>query len=163
MNNTKLSPPWYGYFKEINALFGEDPEIEIRIDPDEMTLKLFVDNTDKTVALQELLPESVNFGGIELKISIVPANVEVANNNTRLFDIAFRGNPVVSEIVEVPDVLSNPMTYVAFRKEVVQYYNDNIGDLYGNRNTLMQEIANEVFTNHEGVFFCTEKDEEYDD
>lgn len=161
MNNTKLSPPWYNYVSEINALFGEDPDIKIGFDQDALELKLLVDNTDKASALEELLPSSVQFGNVELKVFVIPANDMVVRNNARLFELAFKGNPIVSEMVDVPDVLSNPVTYIAFRKEVVQYYNDDLGDLYGNRSTLMQEIAKEVFSDHdEGIFFCTDSGEE---
>ena len=48
------------------------------------------------------------------------------------------------------------MTFVEFCKYVVQYYNDNLGDLHGNRTTVMEQIAREVFDDVSGVYFCTD-------
>lgn len=160
MKNTKLSPPWLGYVEQIKALFSEDPEITLGFDDDKMSLRLYVDNTDKAEALSELLPDSVQFGNVELDITVVPANKDVANTKGRLFDLAFRGNPIVTDIVDIEGAFSNPMTFVEFRKEVVQYYNDDLSDLHGNRSTLYQEIAKEVFGDTEGIFFCTDNEEE---
>ena len=39
----------------------------------------------------------------------------------------------------------NSFTYVVFEKEVVQYWNDNLGDINGLRSTLYQDLAKEIF------------------
>lgn len=39
--------------------------------------------------------------------------------------------------------------------KVVQYFNDDLGDAHGVCSTLYQEIAKDVFGEHEGIFFCT--------
>jgi hypothetical protein len=52
--------------------------------------------------------------------------------------------------------LTNPITYVIFKKEVVQYYDDNLGDAHGNRTTLYEQIANQIFEDREGIYFCTD-------
>lgn len=161
MKNEKMSPPWYNYVDEIMALFGRDPEINISFDPDTMRLDLYVDNTDKACALQELLPTDIDFGGVDLNISVIPANKMIENTNARLYEVAFRGNPVVTDVVDVEEVFSNPIAYVVFKKEVVQYYSDNLGDLYGNTNTLLQDIAKRIFADKdEGIYFCTDNEEE---
>lgn len=161
MSNGKMSPPWYTYEHEIEALFGADPDINIVFDPEELKLSLYVDNTDKAEALEELLPKSVNFGNVEMSIAVIPANDMVVRNNARLFELAFKGNPVVTDIVNIDDVFSNPIEYVVFQKEVVQYYSDNIGDLYGNTNTLLQDVAKRIFDGKdEGIYFCTDSEEE---
>lgn len=41
-------------------------------------------------------------------------------------------------------------------KEVVQYFNDNIGDINGNCSTLYEIIARDIFPNVNGIYFCTE-------
>lgn len=161
MSNGKMSPPWYNYVSEIEALFGADPDINIVFDPEELKLSLYVDNTDKASALEELLPKTVSFGNVEMKVAVIPANDMVVRNNARLFELAFKGNPVVTDIVNVDDVFSNPIEYVVFQKDVVQYYSDNLGDLYGNTNTLLQDIAKRIFADKdEGIYFCTDNEEE---
>ena len=50
----------------------------------------------------------------------------------------------------------NVLTYVVFTNKVVQFFNDNLNDIYGNVTTLYQEIASDVFDIESGVFFCTD-------
>ena len=159
-NKTKLTPPWFGYVNKLIALFEEDPEIKMDFDDDNLNLKLYVDNTDKADALDELLPDSVDFGGEKLIITVIPDNENYTRSKARLLDLAFRGNPVVTDIAEVEGAFTNPMMYIEFRKKVIQYYDDNLGDLHGNRSTLLQDIAKEVFDGAEGVFFCTDNEED---
>lgn len=154
MKDLKLSPPWNEYVNKIKALFEKDPDIKIRYDRDAIELSLLVDNTDKATALAHLLPNELDFGGQFLTIKIIPANAE--KNIRQYMKDLFKGNPNVANIQDVTGPISNPMTFIEFRKEIIQYYNDNIGDLHGNRTTVLEEIAREVFKNKDGVFFCTD-------
>ena len=51
--------------------------------------------------------------------------------------------------------MTNPITYVIFKKEVVQYYNDSLSDAHGMCSTLYQDIAKRILDADEGIFFCT--------
>ena len=51
--------------------------------------------------------------------------------------------------------MTNPLTYVVLKKEVVQFFNDNLNDIHGLETTLYQTIAKDVFDGT-GVFFCTD-------
>ena len=157
MEGSKLSPPWYGYVNKLKALFGRDEEITIKYNEETLTVSLYIDNTDKYEALKKLLPETKDFGGTILKIDLIPADKE----NEGTFDYfikAFKNNPVVADIQEIKGVLSNPIMYVSFEKKVVQYYDDNLGDINGNRSTLLEQLAREVFNDVKGVYFCTDNE-----
>lgn len=160
MEKVKMSPPWYGYANQIMALFGEDPDICISKDfkeGEDPILSLFVMNQRKAEAIEKLLPHEVDFGGVKLHIYVIPGNGIRDPKLAEIYRQAFEGNPVVKDIVVVSDVFTNPVAYVSFRKEVVQYYDDNLGDLHGNRSMLMQDIASEIFENcKEGILFCTD-------
>lgn len=158
---TKMSPPWYGYYNKLLALFGEDPEIKVEFDESELTVYLYVNNTNKYIALQSILPDKQDFGGTILRIVLVPANKE---NKTTFdsFRTAFKGNPAVTDIQEVSGVFTNPILYIEFEKKVIQYYDDNLGDLHGNHSTLLEEIARDIFDEDCGVFFCTDNHKQED-
>lgn len=158
MENMKLSPPWITFVNEIKALFGEDPEIKIMYDEDSYTLKLFVDNTDKADALTKLIPEEKEFGNVTLKIEVVPANSD-DDSADRLFKKAFFGNPVMKNVATF-DTPFGKITYAVFEKKVVQFFNDQMDDINGNKSTLFQEIARDVFGMDRGVYYCTEADAE---
>ena len=153
----RLSAPWQIFYKELNELFKKDPEIHIVYDTDEQEINLYIENQVKADALAEILPEELSFGSVKVQINVIPAN---KCNNRRstgsLYKDAFYGNPIVNEIVTLEGIMTNPITYVIFKKEVVQYYNDDLGDAHGMCSTLYQDMAYRVFEEKEGIFFCTD-------
>ena len=156
MGNVGLSSPWVIYYREIEALFGQDPEIKIEFDNDTVELKLFIDNNEKVEALEQLLPNTVAFGNVELKIYIIPANVKTARDYKALYTAAFRGNPAFKKCVNGGNPITSSSVYVVFKKEVVQFFDDDLTDINGNRSTLYQDIAKEIFREEAGVNFCTD-------
>ena len=153
--NLKLSPPWVKFAKEIEMLFSKDPEVRVTYDEDAVEVTLYVENEEKAEAISKLLPSTKTFVEVELKITVLPANI-LQQNNASLFVKAFDGNPVLSYTLVKEGYFSNPMTYIVFAKEVVQFFNDDLGDVYGNCSTLYQDIAKDVFGSVDGIFFCTD-------
>lgn len=159
-NFTKLSPPWVIFYREMEALFKEDPDIQMTFDESKKEITMRVDNAGKAEALSRLLPVEKFFGNVSVKITIIPPNGFTATKSS-LFEQAFEGNPIFTDMLTVEGVFANPLSYLIFRKEVVQFYTDNLGDANGLRSTLYQDIARDVFGDTEGVYFCTsEKDPE---
>lgn len=157
--NATLSPPWCIFYREVQALFGGDEEIKLFYNESENEIKFFVDNATKAEALAEILPEQIMFGNVVLNISIVPANTKKVKTyqHESVFDIAFRDNPAYSYSKTYTGVFTNPITYVVFRKKVVQYYTDNLGDINGICSTLYQDIAKDVLAPTD-VYYCTDID-----
>lgn len=160
----KISPPWVTYVNEVTALFGNDPDIEIRYENAGPKVVVSVKSPDKAAAIAKLLPEKVNFGNVDLEVVIDTPNgiSDLAfPSNKLLFDTAFDRNPVYAFSRAVEDVLSNAITYVVFKNRVVQWWNDNLGDIYGNISTIYQEVAADVFKEAGlyGVYYCTDVEE----
>lgn len=157
-DGAKMSPPWISYWRKLVELFKGDPQVTVAYTYTVTTcpeVKVYVDNADKADAIAELLPSVKEFGNVTLKITVIPINVK-AVSRVNLFRRAFDGNKNVTLIADADQALSN-IHYVIFKGDVVQYYDDNLGDAYGNRNTLYQDLAKDVFGETGGVFFCTEK------
>lgn len=153
MAKMNLSAPWDIYYRQVEALFAKDPEIDVVYDEDAKEIKVCVENPVKADALEKLLPATKNFGGVELRITVVPANDQ--ESPASLYEKAFYGNPAFSGIVESEG--SFKATYVVFKPEVVQYFTDDISDISGYESTVYEDIAREVFANgNPGAFFCTE-------
>lgn len=152
----KLSSPWMNYYHEISAFFRNDPDVRIVYDEEENEIKVYVSDNKKAVALSELLPTEKVYGNVILKVTVVLPNSYSRIPADQLFDVALKGNTALSFIKTVQGVLSNNLTYVVFKKEVVQYFNDNLGDIYGNCSTLYQEIAKDIFNAIDGVYYCTD-------
>lgn len=149
----KLSPPWVNYYNEIKALFEQDPEITINFDEETPKISLYVDNGRKADALTQLLPTEKDFGNVKLLIEVVPADSETTK--VSLIEDAFYGNPALSYVYSA-DTPMGTFNYVVFEGKIVQYFNDDIGDINGNKTTLYQEIAKDVFGEEVGLYFCTE-------
>lgn len=155
MKELKLSPPWNTFVSELKALFGEDPDIKIVYDEDAYEVKLYVEDEAKAEALTQLIPEQRIYGNVALKVTIVPANSQ-DENGADLVEAAFKGNPVLKEVLRLKTPFGE-YDYAIFRKEVVQFYNDDLTDPHGNESTLFEDIARDVFGDT-GVFFCTDSE-----
>lgn len=152
-----ISPPWLGFFRELEALFGKDPEITLRYVDEPTAVKFYVDNEAKAAALDAILPKSKNFGGKVIYVDLVLTNKAKNPSVASLFKTAFEGNPAFIEMIDIEGVFVNPIHYCVFAKEVVQYWNDNLSDPLGNVTTLYQDIAKDIFEESDtgGVIFCT--------
>ena len=154
MNKMKLSPPWITYVNKVKGLFNGDPDIKVQYDEDEYSLKLFVEDAEKADALMKLLPTQKEFGNVILKIAVIPAD-EV--DYLGLFRAAFKGNPNVSDITSVELPAGGAINFVVFKKEVVQFFNDDTSDLHGVCSMLNEDSAREVFgESYDSVYFCTD-------
>lgn len=151
----RLCTPWVTHYREIEALFRDDPSVRVEYDEASTTVRLYVQGEGKANALTRLLLPEKQFGNVTLKVQVIPANMLEATT-VQLFDAAFEGNPALSRIETVSQGLFSDLSYIVFRREVVQFYNDDFGDVNGQKSTLFQEIAKDVFREAPGTFFCTE-------
>lgn len=162
MSNVKIQAPWYTYFANVKALFEEDPDVNVTYDDNKYDLKLYVNGVKKAEALSQLFPAKKSFGNVVMKITVIPANLKNEKSQIELFKDAFNGNAAVTNIVSGDNPLTSSMNYIVFKKKVVQYFNDNLGDINGNISTLYEDIARDVFmdSNTNGIFFCTDNKDE---
>lgn len=154
--SVKMVSPWVEYYRKIEALFKEDAGIQVIYDDDNKEVKVYVADALKADALSQVMPTEKTWGNVTLKIEVIPAN-GFRTSRAELFETIFAGNPAVSFIRTIEGVFTNKITYVVFKKEVVQYFNDDLGDYYGQCSTLYQDLAKEIFGEQDGIFFCTEK------
>mgnify|MGYP006958179753 CR=1 FL=1 len=153
--HVKLASPWVQYYREIEALFGDDPDIKVLFDEDDLVVRLSVNDHDKADALTQLLPASKEFGNVTLYISVIPNNEVAAPSKISLLKRAFHGNPAFCYTASAEGLYSSPIHYVVFANQVVQYFNDDLGDINGFCSTLYQDIAKDVLGESEGVHYCT--------
>lgn len=162
MARLKLSSPWVIYYKELKCLFEYDSEIIIIFNEDVPEIKLCVNNDAKAYALSHILLTEQKFGGVTLKVIVVPSNKDKLTDTAKediLYDpyaVAFKGNPILTSIKHLDTIVMGTITYVVFENMVVQYYNDNLYDINGVCSTLYQEIAKKVFKETDRVHFCTD-------
>lgn len=151
----KLSPPWVKFYRELEALFEGDPGVRLSFDEDTYEIKIYVEGAIKAEALTTLLPVEKTFGNVTVKVTVIPANL-TKDDKLALYKAAFEGNPAFSYATKISGIMVSDMNFVVFQNKVVQFFNDDLGDLNGLCSTLYQEIAKDVFEDQTGVFFCTE-------
>lgn len=156
MAKLKISPPWITFYNEIEVFFQDDPEVHVVYDEEAYSIKLYVDNSVKASALDKILVHEKTFGNITATVTVIPANGFGTPAQEFLYKHALDRNPALSYIQTVGGIFMNGATYVVFANKVVQYWDDNLGDVNGLCSTLYQEIAKDIFTEREGVFFCTD-------
>ena len=165
MAKVGLSAPWVQFYHEVTAFFKNDSEVMVVYEEENNKLKLYVDNTVKAEALSQLMPSKKVFGSTTLEILIIPSNnakestyfsFSAIKGNKDLLSAALQGNKAVVDIIQV-DVFTNPLIYVVFKPEVIQYFNDSLGDIHGLCSTLNQEIAKDIFNKIDNVCYCTDK------
>lgn len=148
-----LSSPWISYVHKIETLFKEDPEVTVVYDDNKKDIKIFVEESIKAEALTQLLPTEKKFGEVTITIRVIPAN-NIETDPALLFEEAFDGNPIFDGVLVIKGMYNNPVNYIIFTDKIAQYWDDNLGDPYGNISTLYQEIARDVF-DIKGVQYCT--------
>lgn len=152
MLKTALNSPWIDYYKKVNAMFENDPEVRIIFDQEKYKILVYVENQAKAEVLDLMLKHKVIFGNITLTIEVVPPNKTIKAPMTP-YEEAFSGNNAVSRIKQLDGAFK--ATYIIFEKNVVQYFTDDMSSLYGVHSTLYETIAKEIFIAEPGVYFCT--------
>lgn len=158
--NLKLSAPWEIYCRKVQALFSKDPEIAVsgiaqRSGTRVMTIQTC--NMDKYNALMQVFPTVKFFGDAALQIDIrLPNEDEFKLDLQNLMEDLFDGNEAVDKVCVSLDPFGNEQTYVMFKPEVMQFFNDNIRDYNGICTTVAENLARDVLEKDaEQVNFCT--------
>ena len=159
----QLSPPWYSYQRKVLALFGGDPEVRVRDlhqeDKCNYTLFIVVRNEVKARAIRSLLPRTVEVGGatitsrIFIPVDLCEVRGSEQDSETQLLKDAFTGNPVFDR-VDSQGIGNLEWSYCIFKKEVLQFWNDDLSNFYGLHTTLAETIAREILR-EVAVQFCT--------
>jgi len=145
--------PWVIFAAEVEALFGDDPEVHVDYDAEATKLSVRVDNPTKAEAIQALLGEKREFGDVTLEIDVIPANA--GEDVASLFRLAFAGNPLFSRVEEV-DSFGFQATYALFEPKVVQYPDDSLQSVYGVRTCAVEDVAKDVIGVGAGAFICSD-------
>lgn len=155
MARINILSPWEEYYKKINAFFEYDNDVRVVFDETSHVVKLYVAKDKKAAALSKILKPEKEFGNITVHVEVVPPNGVLKSTGLADIKAAFDNNGALSKIEEI-DAFGFSAAYVIFKKVVVQFFNDDLGDYNGMKSTLYETIAEDIFDVGAGIFFCTD-------
>lgn len=175
MENTlklTLSPPWYTYHHKVMALFGSDPDIRVRdlekVSDNEYSYMMLIGSQDKAEAIKKILPGEVPIGDVTVRAAILGPDEDGENSAEEiasvcdLFRKAFTGNPHFSRVVTVRYPPGMVLNYCVLKKEIIQFWNDDLSDINGVCSMITSELAREILVLDsallEKISFCIEAD-----
>lgn len=161
MSTITLSPPWFTFANKIKYTYGESPFVKvndlIELPDGNYLLNIFVTNTLVAKALRQVLPESKEFGNISVFILVYNPAGEIeeivneaytAETLAKVFCTALKGNPLFVGVVLLENGLPVEQRgiTIVIKKDVVQFYNDDISDLCLNFNEVAAKVFADVTT-----------------
>lgn len=156
----KLSPPWYQYQRQVLNLFQGDPELKIsdleEVNDGEYTFSIESQNGAKLQAIEKLIGRTKMIGNVKVVIDYKYAD---GSNESwaEVVEAAFQGNPLFKEvIVERDPIMQVEFSYAIFARDIISFWNDNLGDYSGNEHYIVADLAKEVVSAKTNINFCTE-------
>ena len=158
--NTKLSAPWETYRKMLEGFFDFDEDVivnKIVTQNGEKHIPIEVSNHKKFLALDKILTKKVVYGDTIVVIDLYDEeNGETNDITMEVIKAAFESNFMVDKFVTNTDDAGTDHNYVVLANdELVQFFNDNMADYYGNTTMLPEEVAKIIFNTPWNIQFCT--------
>ncbi|WP_442598588.1 hypothetical protein [Neobacillus sp. D3-1R] len=155
---TRLSPPWYTLWNEIKNTIGKDPSIHIEnldVSQNPYQINIVVDDDKKGSALTTIIADTHQMGNISVLVQVinnqgVSYQGKTVHSPIELSDIVtagLSGNPLfVKSIVQrvSPDPNAPTNVFPVFTKSVVQFFNDDLTDLYHNYNNVTAIVFSDI-------------------
>jgi hypothetical protein len=151
----QLSPPWYTLWNEIKSSIGDDPAVTVNplnTSQNPFIVPIAVSNNDKAVGIASIISLQHQLGNISVAVQVTNADGQIVTpvipssveELVQLVQTALNGNSWFIEVIEKQIAPTLPVTvYPVFSKAVIQFYNDDLTDLYSNYNN----VAAFVFKN----------------
>ena len=154
-----LSPPEATYYNEIRNTIGRDPLVQVgslvETPSGDFVVTLTVRGERKARALATLLVRRRNFGNIRFTVRVRTSGGQTVRPITspltpqqiaELYRRAFDTNELFS-FVRVRRIFGSTFVYPVFRARIVQFFNDDLSDLYGNYNNVAAFTFRSVLRN----------------
>ena len=165
--SVRLSPPQYTYVNFLKHSIGNDPCVDV-MDIEEIVggdylIPIHVKCREKAIALATILELHKTFGNINIFVEVCFCNqvvkpIENIENIERLVQIVRQAldTNCYFEFVRAAEPFPGLVSiFPVFKKEVIQFFNDDLSDLYANFNGVAAHVFSEVMKSTINGFFIS--------
>lgn len=154
---TSLSPPWYTLRLKFVHTFGVDPDVKVGpldVSQDTYILPIIVDEKAKGMALRTIIRTNFNFGNVNVATvvknsqGIIWSAVAITTPDDLLgvLNAAFKGNKLCADVIPRDSAYYGTQVGLIMTKTVVQFYNGDIKEFYGNFNDVTAHVVAGLIT-----------------
>ncbi|WP_322907861.1 hypothetical protein [Paenibacillus campi] len=160
MTVVHVSPPWYTVWNQIYNTIGQDAAVKVEpldTSHNPYVVEIAVEDASKGGALATIVVPSYSFGGVSVEVRVVDANGkqyapavgENVQGVAKLFQAALKDNPLFTGVEVRPylPIQSSQVVFPIFEASVIQFYNDNLVDFYGNYNDTAAAVFHQILLN----------------
>lgn len=159
-----LSPPWYTLWNMVNSIVGKDPAVTVgQLQTSSMpyVIPISLSDQNKAQALANILIPTVQLGNITVNLQVsvngkplTPVSPKNPEDLANMVQVALKDNTLFVEVLVQPIFPYGPaIVWPVFTKSVVQFYNDDLSDLYHNFNGVTADVCKQVLNTSPGGFY----------
>src|SRR5271166_774639 len=160
-----ISPPQYTPWAEIKNSVGVTPGVEVGdlIDKGDglYVVPIKVKAPDRAIAIASILTLSHKIGNLTVQVQVTDGDGHdvkpvIPASSEQLADLvrqALKGNHFLKEvIVKATPISPKKVVFAVFTKDVIQFPNDDLSDLYGNFNGVAAAVFRDVLADEPGGY-----------
>ena len=140
-----LESPWCRFYKILYNLFEKDDSVEITMEEGSpVKINIGCSNACKLEAIKKVVGSSRSFGNVKVDIIYLLADSDDEPIALEEFVEAFKdtGYLVDAKTAETPT--GDKVSFPIMAKDVIQFYDDNISDYYGNATIVVADAVKEI-------------------
>lgn len=157
-----LSPPWITFANQVKFTVGQDPNVRVgnlRSIGSNYLLLITVRSLSRARALATIIQNSVQFGNVKVTVLIKTCTGQTArpysttsltaSQIAQLYRIALSTNTLFSFVTtrSITPQVGSLSVFPVFKKKVVQFFNDDLTDLFNNYNNVAAFVFQAVLKN----------------
>ncbi len=162
MMDTRIYNPWYTLWRKIYFTLSQDEEVYVsglnKENDNKYNIVITAKKMHTAYALSKIIKQVFTFGNVKVDIIVRNNNIDVSQDTKEdeqftdeelclLICEAFRNNKLFKGVVLVPkkeESLFAGKVVILFAKEVVQFYNYDVTDIFGNFNELAAHVFADI-------------------
>lgn len=162
MIDASVSNPWYTLWRKIYFTLSQDEEVSVsglnKENDNKYNIVVTAKQMHTAYALSQVIKPIFSFGNVKVEVIVKHQNIGILPSTKEdeqfmdeevglLICAEFRNNKLFKGVVLVPkkeESLFAGKVVILFAKEVVQFYNDDVTDIFGNFNELVAYVFADI-------------------